>query len=82
MTNVNGDISVAVIVDVMQAEDWPVVRAIYEEGIATGNATFETETPEWAAWDARHLSVCRLVAREDGGIIGWAALSHAFRLTA
>lgn len=59
----------------MTPADWPVVRAIYEEGIATGHATFETNTPDWTAWDAAHLPDCRLVARQDGQIIGWAALS-------
>ncbi|MCG2767968.1 MAG: hypothetical protein ABIK79_01535 [Chloroflexota bacterium] len=27
--------------------DWGAVRSIYEEGIATGNATIETEAPGW-----------------------------------
>lgn len=61
--------------DAMQPEDWPAVRAIYEEGIATGNATFETNAPEWETWDKGHLESCRLVARRDGQVIGWAALS-------
>jgi phosphinothricin acetyltransferase len=34
-------------VEKMQDEDWRAVRIIYSEGIATGNATFETEVPEW-----------------------------------
>jgi L-amino acid N-acyltransferase YncA len=55
--------------------DWPVVRAIYEAGIATGNATFETAAPEWAAWDAAHLAAHRLVVRVEGRVVGWAALS-------
>src|SRR4029453_11724679 len=40
------------------------------------NATFETDVPEWDVWDSAHLSVCRLVAREDGAAVGWAALSR------
>lgn len=60
----------------MQASDWPAVRAIYEEGIATGNATFETDTPAWDAWDRAHVSDPRIVARGEGGeILGWAALT-------
>lgn len=59
----------------MTAADWPSVRAIYEEGIATGDATFETAAPEWAAWDAGHLPGGRLVARLDGETAGWAALT-------
>ena len=62
-------------VEEMTPEDWSAVRAIYQEGIATGNATFETEAPEWAAWDAHHRADCRLVARLDGRVVGWAALS-------
>ncbi len=59
----------------MIAPDWPRVRDIYEEGIATGNATLETQVPEWQQWDARHLSSCRLVAAHGHEILGWAALS-------
>ncbi len=55
--------------------DWASVRKIYEEGIATGNATFETETPDWPQWDAHHFPECRLVAIDGDEIIGWAALS-------
>ena len=54
---------------------WPEVAAIYEAGIATGNATFETEVPSWAAWDASHLRDHRLVAVADGRVVGWAALA-------
>ncbi len=60
----------------MSASDWPAVRAIYLEGIATGNATFEREAPEWDRWDAGHLPVCRLVARAEARPVGWAALSR------
>ena len=59
----------------LTAADWPAVRAIYEEGIATGNATFETVAPEWAAWNAARLPCCRLVARRGRRVAGWAALS-------
>lgn len=57
------------------ATDWPAVRQIYWEGIQTGHATFEEQPPEWAAWDTAHLQACRLVARIDGTVVGWAALS-------
>ena len=60
----------------MTERDWREVRAIYESGIATGHATFQTEAPSWDDWDRGHLSSCRLVARDDSGVvIGWAALS-------
>ena len=55
--------------------DWPAVRAIYADGIATGLATFETEPPSWAEWDAAHLPEPRLVAEQSGEVVGWAALS-------
>jgi len=58
----------------LQAADWPRVREIYEEGIATGHATFETEAPGWEEWDANHIRSCRLVAEEGGWVLGWAAL--------
>lgn len=58
----------------MTATDWPVVKAIYEEGIATGHATFETQAPEWEGWDGKFLQDCRLVAEMNGEVVGWAAL--------
>lgn len=59
----------------MTLADAEGVLAIYAEGLATGEATFETEVPTWAAWDAGHLQDCRLVARAGGTLVGWAALS-------
>jgi len=63
------------IIDSMQPRDWELVREIYVEGIATEQATFETEAPEWERWDDGHLPQCRLVARNGASIFGWAALS-------
>lgn len=59
----------------MTRGDWPKVAAIYGEGIATGDATFETEVPTRRAWDAAHLHRGRLVAEIDDEVVGWAALS-------
>ena len=58
----------------LQEEDWPAVREIYEQGIAGRNATFETEAPSWEAWDRSQLDRHRLVAVEDGRVVGWAAV--------
>ena len=58
----------------MQPEYWDQVKEIYEQGITTGNATFETKAPEWEDWDKAHLKNCRLVAVENKKVIGWAAL--------
>lgn len=61
----------------MTADDWPTVRAIFEEGIATGLATFEQAAPEWEAWNHSHRPDCRLVACDPAGaVLGWAALSR------
>lgn len=62
-------------IEQMAAGDWPAVRAIYAQGIATGLATFETETPDWPAWKAAHLPDGRLVARAENSVVGWAALT-------
>jgi L-amino acid N-acyltransferase YncA len=59
----------------LRFDDWPEVARIFEEGIRTGNATFETELPSWQAWDAAHLSEHRLVAERDGRVVGWIALA-------
>jgi phosphinothricin acetyltransferase len=59
----------------MRRDDWPAVRGIYLEGIATGNATFEQTAPDWETWDAGHLPGLRIVARSNGEVWGWAALS-------
>ena len=74
-----------VAVRAMTDRDWPALRAIYEAGIATGNATFETTAPSWDRWDATHLPDHRLVAVTTGGtgspngpggqVVGWAALA-------
>jgi phosphinothricin acetyltransferase len=58
----------------MTAADWPAVAAIYAAGIATGDATFETEVPRWERWDAGHLAEHRLVAVDGGDVLGWAAV--------
>jgi len=60
----------------LRKEDWPAVRAIYEQGMAGRNATFETEAPDWEAWDCSQLDGHRLVAVEDGRVLGWIAV-HA-----
>ncbi|HXI88602.1 MAG TPA: GNAT family N-acetyltransferase [Blastocatellia bacterium] len=67
--------AVNVVIDSLNNDDWAIVKAIYLEGIATGNATFETEAPDWEAWDRNHLSFARLAARSGDEVVGWAALS-------
>jgi len=59
----------------MQPDDWPAVEKIYLEGIATGNATFETDSAGWEKWNSAHHSHSRLVANDGETLVGWAALS-------
>ena len=63
------------VIEPMAPEDWEQVRAIYEECIRSGNATFETSAPSWEQWDQAHLPFCRLVARRAGAVVGWAAVT-------
>jgi L-amino acid N-acyltransferase YncA len=67
----------------LDESDWPAMSSIYAEGIATGDATFESDVPTWERWNAAHPSL-RLVAEIDGDVVGWAALSpysprHCYR---
>src|SRR4051794_33012868 len=63
----------------MRPEDWPEVRVIYEQGIATRQATVETSPPSWEEWDAGHLAEPRVVAEDAGRVAGWAAVSPVSR---
>jgi L-amino acid N-acyltransferase YncA len=58
----------------LRPSDWPEVARIFEDGIRTGDATFETGAPSWEEWDTTHTEH-RLVAELDGELAGWAALS-------
>lgn len=62
-------------IEAMNAGDWIQILRVYFEGISTGQATFETDSPEWESWNANHLPQCRLVARSGETVTGWAALS-------
>ncbi|MGI9531915.1 N-acetyltransferase family protein [Lutimonas sp.] len=59
----------------MKPEDWLEVSEIYRQGIETDVATFEKSVPRWEEWDKNHLESCRIVAKIDGSVVGWAALS-------
>ncbi len=73
---VSPDGSSALLIEGMLPADWEAVRKIYGDGIATGDATFETEVLSEPDWDRAHLQECRLVARADDRVVGWAALSR------
>ncbi|WJG11027.1 GNAT family N-acetyltransferase [Aliiglaciecola sp. LCG003] len=55
--------------------NYPAVRDIYQQGINTGNATFQTKVKTWHQWNNSMLSCCRLVAIDKQEVLGWAALS-------
>jgi L-amino acid N-acyltransferase YncA len=65
----------SILIEKMRSNDWEEVIAIYLEGIATGHATFQKEAPSWEEWDLGHNAECRIVARAEGDVVGWAALS-------
>jgi L-amino acid N-acyltransferase YncA len=65
----------SVVIEPMREEHWPEVARIYAEGIATGDATFETEVPRFERWDSTHLADHRFVALRDGAVVGWVAVS-------
>lgn len=62
-------------IEEMLDTDWPDVVVIFQEGIDGGNATFSTTAPTWNEWDEGHLKVARFVAKLNGEIVGWIALS-------
>lgn len=59
----------------MVAEDWPDVSRIYQAGMDTNLATFQTDCPSYEEWDTSHIAECRFVAELNGNVVGWAALS-------
>ncbi|MEO6733053.1 MAG: N-acetyltransferase family protein [Ferruginibacter sp.] len=59
----------------MLPTNWDSVKKIYEAGIATGNATFQTSAPGWEEWDTAHEKTCRLVVVDNNDVLGWAALT-------
>ncbi len=63
-------------IDTMIRKDWVQVRTIYGQGLATGLAAFMSVPPIWKAWDAGHLNIGRIVARDSTGrVLGWSALA-------
>ena len=65
-----------ILVRALVPSDWEEVRRIYLEGIATGNATFESAAPSWESWDSGHDPHCRFVAVRDGECLGWVGIGR------
>src|SRR5262245_37807108 len=68
-------VSADIVIDAMQAEDWPAVARIYQAGIDAGDATFEVAPPRWEAFDAGRRPAPRLVARQGTEVVGWVAVT-------
>ncbi|MFC5283389.1 GNAT family N-acetyltransferase [Pedobacter alpinus] len=58
----------------LEEKHWEEVQKIYELGIATKMATFETEVPNWETWDEKHLTHSRLICEIDERVGSWIAL--------
>lgn len=71
-----------IIINEMIPSDWNRVREIFIEGILTANATFRTEAPDWDEWNKDHLDICRFVAKHDGEVVGWVALTPTSNMPA
>jgi L-amino acid N-acyltransferase YncA len=59
----------------MTAAHGSAVLAIYQTGIDEGDATFETEAPDWQTFSSSRLAEHRFVALRDGAVAGWVAVS-------
>ena len=62
------------VIRTMTAADGPAVLAIYQAGIDTGHATFESAVPDWAGWDRKYLPHSRVVAANGALVLGWSAV--------
>lgn len=56
--------------EILNEGHWSQVKEIYEQGIATGNATFRTVSPSWEEWDSSHVKSSRIVAMENDKVLG------------
>ncbi|RIQ14345.1 helix-turn-helix domain-containing GNAT family N-acetyltransferase [Jiangella rhizosphaerae] len=71
------DVPAGITVRELRLDDWPAVRRIYEEGLDTGIASFDTTVPPSTRLAARWLPGHRWVAEVDGAVVGWTAVAHA-----
>lgn len=75
MTNTGRCVNSKIHICPLTIGDWPHVHEIYGQGIETGHATFQQEVPEWEEWNQNHISACRIIAKIDEKVAGWAALT-------
>ncbi|MDG2193325.1 MAG: GNAT family N-acetyltransferase [Polaribacter sp.] len=62
-------------IQTLQEEHWTEVSQIFKDGIATKNATFEINVPNWTAWNEEHFQHSRFVAVQNNVVVGWVAIS-------
>lgn len=75
MAGPTGVTAADVVVEPMTVQHAEAVLAIYQTGLDTGQASFETSAPDWAAFDRARLPEHRFIARQDVTIVGWIACS-------
>ena len=56
-------------------DDFPTVLAIYQLGLDTGVASFESHAPQAEKWDSKFMKTGRLALEVDGIVQGWTALT-------
>lgn len=54
----------------MEQKDLIEVLKIYQEGINTGMATFETTVPSEQVWNEKHHATLRFVAEQHNKVVG------------
>ena len=59
----------------LREADAATVLALYQQGLDSGEASFETQAPDWPTWNKKYLPVCRLVHSDGETVLGWAALA-------
>lgn len=59
----------------LRKSDSRAVLDIYQQGLDTGEASFEIEAPDWDSWQAKYLPHSRLAWEQDGMVQAWAALA-------
>jgi len=60
----------------LHISDAAAVLDIYRQGLNSGEASFETEAPDWETWQSKYHPFCRLVWEQDDQVQGWAALAQ------
>ena len=63
----------------IQSSDTEAILKIYEQSIAGGQVTFETQVPACEKWDSAHISECDMVSEADDVMFDWDTLPKALQ---